>query len=499
MTTQSAIEIMRATEAKSSAFGHAMALISYDGATTAPSGAGKARGETMGLLSGESYKLTTAPEYREALNYLRDHAAELDRQTAREAELLLRDAEQTSKVPLDEYMAYQKLLSDADYVWHQAKDKSDFPMFEPYLEKVVETMRRLAGYYAPGANPYAFYLDRYEEGLTRETADRFFDTLKAELTPLIHAVNAAEQPDDSFLLKEYPIEKQRLFTEYLKDIVALDRRYISTSETEHPFTTHFSKYDVRYSTHYYESHPEYSMFTVIHESGHAQYELNTADALYRTRLARGASTALHESQSRFFENMIGRTPEFCALVFPKLQELFPEQLAGVTDEMFYKAVNKSFPSLVRTKADELTYSMHVLIRYEIEKQLFDGQLKAHDVPAVWDEMYQKYLGISVPDDRSGCLQDMHWSSGMFGYFPGYSLGSAYAAQMYAKMLEDIDVPATVRAGDLKPVVKWLTERIYRYGAMLKPDEVFLSACGAPFDPMYYVRYLQDKYTKLYNL
>ena len=315
----------------------------------------------------------------------------------------------------------------------------------------------------------------------------------------MHAVNAAEAPDDSFLLRDYPLDRQRQFTEYLKDVVALDRRYISTSETEHPFTTHFSKYDVRYSTHYYAQHPEYSMFTVVHESGHAQYELNTGDELHRTRLARGTSTAIHESQSRFFENMIGRTREFCTLVFPKLVELFPEQLRGVDAEMFYRAVNKSVPSLVRTKADELTYSLHVMIRYEIEKRLFDGTLKAHDVPAVWAEMYREYLGIEVPDDKRGCLQDMHWASGMFGYFPGYSLGSAYAAQMYANMLRYLDVPAIIRTGSLRPVVDWLTERIYKYGALLTPAEVLQSACEAQFDPMYYVNYLKDKYSDLYGL
>ena len=499
MTIESAVKIMRDTEAKASAYGHAMALISFDGATTAPSGAGRARGETMALLSGERYKLTVAPEYLEALRFLRAHADQLDRQAAREAEVLLRDAERTSKVPMDEFVAYRKLVSDADDVWHKAKEADDFPMFEPCLEKIVATMRRLAGYYEPGKNPYEVYLDQYEEGLTRQTADHFFDTLKKELTPLIHAVNAAEAPDDAFLLKAYPIPVQREFTEYLKDVLCLDKRYLSTSETEHPFTTHFSKHDVRYSTHYYEAHPEYSMFTVIHESGHAQYELHTADALQRTCLAKGASTALHESQSRFWENMIGRSPEFCALVFPKLKELFPEQLAGVDAEAFYRAVNKSFPSLVRTKADELTYSMHVMIRYEIEKQLFDGALKVHDVPAMWNRMYKEYLGVEVPDDRQGCLQDMHWGNGMFGYFPGYSLGSAYAAQIYASMLKDLDVPALVRSGDLHPVVGWLTERIYKYGALLTPAEVMQSACGAAFDPAYYVNYLKDKYTKLYNL
>ena len=499
MTLQTAIETMRAAERKSSAYSHAMSLISFDGSTNAPSGAGRARGETLAILSAESYKLTVAPEYREALYLLRDHAAELDRQTAREAELLLRDYERVSKIPMDEFVAYRKLLSDADDVWHRAKEESDYAQFAPYLEQIVAAIRRQAACYAPDRDPYEACLDRYEEGLTRQTCDAYFDTLKRELTPLIQAVNAAEPPEDGFLLKRYPLEKQRQFTDYLMDVMALDRAHCGIGETEHPFTTHFSKYDVRISTHYYESHPEYSMFSVIHESGHAHYELHTGDELHRTRLATGTSTAVHESQSRFFENMIGRSREFCALVFPKLAELFPEQLAGVDAEMFYRAVNRSFPSLVRTKADELTYSMHVLIRYEIEKQLLDGTLSVRDVPEAWNRMYRDYLGIEVPDDKRGCLQDMHWASGMFGYFPGYSIGSAYAAQIYARMLRDIDVPSIIRCGDLHPIVDWLTERIYRFGSLISPQEAVQSACGAAFDPRYYVDYLRDKYTALYRL
>ena len=499
MTLQNAINIMRATEAKESAFGHAIGLISFDGATTAPRGAGKARGDTVALLAEESYKLTVAEEYREALYYLRDHAAELDKQTAREAALLLKDFEQTSKIPMDEFVAYRKLINDADDVWHKAKEQNDFPMFEPYLEQMVETMKRLAGYYAPGKDPYEVYLDKFEEGLTREFADNYFDTLKRELTPLIHAVNAAEQIDDSFLNAVYPLDKQHEFSDYLMNVVTLDRNYCNIGETEHPFTTNFSKYDVRITTHYFEKHPEFSMFSVIHEGGHALYELHTGDELYRTRLATGTSMGVHESQSRFFENMIGRSREFCQLIHPKMVELFPTQMAGIDAEALYRAVNKSFPSLIRTEADELTYSMHVLIRYEIEKMLFDGDLKVHDVPEAWNRMYREYLGIEVPDDKRGCLQDTHWSGGMFGYFPSYSIGSAYSAQIYASMRKDFDVPATVASGDLKPIVDWLTERIYKYGAMLTPAEVIQSACGAPFDPKYYTDYLKEKFTALYNL
>ncbi len=499
MTVQSAIDIMRATEAKASAFNHASGLIYYDGVTTAPRGAAAARGETLAVLSEESYKLTVAEEFRDALYFLRDHKDELDAQTAREAKILLRDYEETSKIPMDEFVEYQKLINESDAVWHEAKEKSDFSMFEPYLERIVATSKRFAGYYAPEKDPYDVYLDRNEEGLTQEIADKYFDTIKAELVPLIHKVIAAKQIDDSFLNVPYAIETQRRFSDYLMDVLTLDRNHCGIGETEHPFTINFSKYDVRITTHYHETQPANSMYSVIHEGGHALYELHTGDELFRTCLATGTSMGIHESQSRFFENLIGRSRAFIELVHPKMVELFPEQLKGVSAEDLYRAVNKSEPSLVRIEADELTYSMHVLIRYEIEKKLFKGELAVHDVPKAWNDLYREYLGVEVPDDKRGCLQDSHWAGGMLGYFPSYSIGSAYAAQMLASMKKDFDVNGTIAKGDLKPVVDWLAERVYKYGSMLTPAEVVKNACGAAFDPKFYTDYLKAKFSDLYNL
>ena len=241
------------------------------------------------------------------------------------------------------------------------------------------------------------------------------------------------------------------------------------------------------------------MYSVIHESGHALYELGGADEHKYTVVAGGASMAIHESQSRFFENIIGRSEAFTAAILPKLQELFPEQLGGISPRRFYEMINKAEPSLIRTEADELTYALHVMVRYEIEKKMFAGELTVDEIPAEWNRLYKEYLGVDVPDDTHGCLQDSHWSGGDMGYFPSYALGSAYGAQMLAKMKEEINVDAVAASGSLKPISDWLSERIYQYASMYDPKELFEKVCGAPFDPTYYTDYLEKKYSDIYKL
>ena len=241
-----------------------------------------------------------------------------------------------------------------------------------------------------------------------------------------------------------------------------------------------------------------SMYSVIHEGGHARYELNIADEVQYTCLSGGVSMGVHESQSRFYENIIGRSRPFIQAVFPKLQEFFPQQLCDVTEEQFYRAVNKAQPSLIRIEADELTYCLHIMVRYEIEKQLIGGTLAVKDVPETWNRLYKEYLGVDVPDDKHGCLQDSHWSGGSFGYFPSYALGSAYGAQMLRNMEKEIDVWGPVSRGDLSGVSGWLKERVHQFGGLLTPAEVVQTACGS-FDPTVYTDYLANKYSQLYGL
>ncbi len=500
MTVREAAEKLEKLEQKLNAYNHAMGVMYYDSATAAPAGSAVGRGETLGVLSGTYYELFAAPDVGVLLETILSNRDEIDTLTAKKAEIMKRDYDETSKIPQEEYVAFTKLCSDAENVWHRAKKENDFAAFAPYIDQIVETLIRFAGYYGPGQDPYDVWLSQNERGLTQKTLDAFFESLRGKIVPLLKRIQAEGiEIDDSFLHQEYPIEKQKAFSDYLMQVMQIDRNYCAIGETEHPFTTNFNKYDVRITTHYYTDHPEFSMYSVIHEGGHALYELHTGDELIGSCLATGTSMGVHESQSRLFENMVGRSEAFISYIFPKMQEIFWPQLQNVTAHQMYLALNKCEPSLIRTEADELTYALHIMVRYEIEKKLFKGEAKAKDLPGLWAEMMRAYLGIEVPDDTSGVLQDSHWSNAQMGYFPSYAIGSAYAAQFVAHLKRDIDMEKAISSGNLKPVEDWLCEKIWRFGRGMDPEEILLNACGEPFNPTYYTDYLEEKFSAIYGL
>ena len=479
------------------AYRHAMGLMNYDMSTLMPKGAGPIVGDTFGVLSEALYDMITAPEVDAMQREILAHRGEVDSAIVRTAELAMQSRERIACIPKAEYVQYTVDQTRADQVWHEAKLKSDFAMFLPHLEKLIAAKKRFAKYYKPDAPVYDTMLDEYEKGLNTETLDAFFKTVRERLVPVIAKIQS--QPDVSFLHRFYPIAQQRIFSDYLMDVLGLDRNHCTIGETEHPFTTQFTKYDVRITTHYHEDAVELSMYSVIHEGGHATYERNIGDDIAKLPIGKGVSMSVHEGQSRFFENIIGRSEPFIEAIFPKMQEIFKEQLKDVTAHEFYVAVNKAEPSLIRTEADELTYALHVMVRYELEKRLFNGDLQAKDLPAEWNRLYKDYLGVDVPDDRRGVLQDSHWATGLFGYFPSYAMGSAYGAQLIKRMEREIDVWGSVKKGNLKPIVEWLTEHIYRFGCRKDPTALMEEAFGAPFDPTYYTDYLTKKYSALYHL
>jgi carboxypeptidase Taq len=494
-----AVAALKKHQATMAAYHHALGVLYLDATTAAPSDTWEGRGKTMEIMSEITYKLSTDPENDVLLSYLESHLEELDDQTRREVEVLRKGYDQTKKVPAEEYIAYSVLTNDAQAVWAKAKNEDDFAAFAPYLEKIMDYNRKFAGYYNPQMKPYDALLNEYEEGLTMETLDAFFAQLRSVIVPLIAKIQNAQQIEDSFLFKHYPVEIQRKFSDYLMEVLGMDRTHCGIAETEHPYTTNFNNKDVRITTHYHEDNLVSSMFSVIHEGGHALYELGADDCYNFTALSGGVSMGIHESQSRFYENIIGRSRSFVKAIFPKTKELFPEQLADVDEEMFYKAINKAEPSLIRTEADELTYALHVMVRYEIEKQLIGGTLAVADIPAEWKRLYKEYLGVDVPNDREGCLQDSHWSGGMVGYFPSYALGSAYGPQMLTKMEEQLgNIWEDVAKGDLSKVTGWLKENIHRHASFKKPGALFEEVCGK-FDAAYYTDYLTKKYSELYNL
>ena len=497
--TAEAMQALRSMEAKQWALSHAMNMIVYDAATAAPKNTAEGRGHTLGILSEYMYELIADPENKTLIAYLNEHADELSFEAKREVSLMEKTFTQLSRIPQNEYTEYEMLLNDAQTVWEKAKNENDFPSFAPYLEKIVAFNRKFAGYYDPSLLPYDALLNEYEEGITMETLDVFFEKLRSAIVPLIEKIRTAEPIDDSFLYRTYPADIQKKCAEYLMEVLQIDRGYCGLAESEHPFTDNFNNKDVRITTHFYENNLTSALYSVIHEGGHAIYELACDDKYTRTALAGGVSLGIHESQSRFFENLIGRSEPFVTAIYPKIKEFFPDQLADVSAEDFYRAVNKAEPSLIRTEADELTYCLHIMVRYELEKQLIAGTLAVSDLPAEWNRLYKEYLGVDVPDDTHGCLQDTHWSGGSFGYFPSYALGSAYGAQMLDAMKKDLgDLTERLARADLTDIKAWLAEHIHRHASLYTPSALMENACGK-FDPDHYVRYLTEKFTELYHL
>lgn len=493
-----AMQKLRQIEKELFGYNYAIALIMTDEATTAPTDGNAGRGEALEVLSAQVYSRIADPELPELL--ARAGAGELTAQQAAEVRELRRMNDQYSKVPAAEYAAAQRLFNESRAAWHKAKAASDFSLFAPLLEQCVELRRRWAGYFAPEKDPYEVWLDQYQPGLTMAECDAFFAALRRSIVPLLQDIRTrGAAPRTDFLAGPWPVEQQKQLSAYVMQVMGLTKEHCVLGETEHPFTQQLYDGDVRITTHYYEQDMAASLYSVIHEGGHALYELHVSPRLRYTVLAEGNCIGLHESQSRLFENYVGRSREFVEFLWPRLTELFPQKLAGVTCEEFYRAVNRVEPSLIRTEADELTYALHIMVRYEVEKQLLHGELAVKDLPAEWNRLYKKYLGVEVPDDAHGVLQDVHWSQGDFGYFPGYALGTAYAAQMVQAMRRSFDFDECCRTGDLQPIVEYQTQHLWQYGKELEAGELITRNCPGGFDPAVFTGYLEQKYREIYRL
>ena len=500
MTIDEARHELMSLQHRMAAYEHAMGLIFYDGCTTAPKGTADNRAATMSILSEEIYRQSTSKETSELLEFLDSEKESLSSDEKRMVHLLIKDIREMKLIPMDEYIAYQELMVKAEDVWANAKEASDFEMFRPYLEDLFAYQKKFAKYIHPEMDPYDHCLNEYEEGLNMEACDRFFGRLRAAIVPLLKRVSEAPQVDDSIRHGYFPEAKQEELSYYLMKLIGLDLDHVGLSTTEHPFTTSLgSHHDERITTHYFADDFVCSMYSIVHEGGHALYDTGSEDELAYTVLDGGVSMSIHESQSRFYENFIGRSRSFCRLIFPELVRLFPEQMKGRDPEEFYLAVNKAEPSLIRTEADELTYSLHIMIRYELEKRIMHDELEVRDLPAEWNRMYKEYLGIDVPDDKHGVLQDSHWASGLFGYFPSYALGNAYGAQFLARMCETVDFDACVESGDFSAVNDWNRENIWRHGSRFTPSELLGRVFGEEFDPGYYIDYLEKKFSEIYGL
>ena len=499
MTLNEAIEKLNELEKAAYALGHAESILYTDGDTVAPKNSWQGRGKALAYLGELTHQLLVNPETGEVLETILQHQDETDEMTFRRAEVMKENYDDLHVLSKEEYAEWMELSNEGSAVWHDAKLKSDWDMFAPVLEKIIAARRHFAALKNPDSPAYDVLVDQYEKGATMEKLDPFFRTLREELSPLIREIAGREKPIPEFLKGSWPVEQQRAFSQKIMALEGIDPMNCVLGETEHPFTNNTNKWDVRITTHYHEDDPLASLYSVIHEGGHALYELDIRDDLQFTCLAEGVSMGVHESQSRFYENLIGRSRAFCAPLLKAMKEAFPEQMKGVTEEELYSAINLSKPSLIRTEADELTYPLHVMIRYELEKAMISGDLKVADIPGEWNRLYKEVLGVDVPDNRRGCLQDSHWSFGGIGYFPSYALGSAYGAQMLREMEKTVDVWGPVAKGDLSPVTAWLTEHIHQYGSLKKPQDLLPPAMGGPLDATVYTRYLKKKFGALYGI
>jgi carboxypeptidase Taq len=393
-----------------------------------------------------------------------------------------------------------QVTSKAQSVWAKARKQDDFESFRPYLEKIIDLKRQEADAVGYQDHPYDALLDTYEPGMKTAQVHQVFDALADELVPLVKAIKQAPQVDDSFLERFYPESKQEAFGYEVLKAMGYDLNRGRMDVTAHPFTTTLGAEDVRITTRYAEDFFKTGIFSIIHEGGHALYEQGFSSEIKGTSLADGTSLGIHESQSRTWENMIARSKPFWEQFLPRLTKHFPDNLSGVSLDDFYRGINKVEPSLIRVEADEVTYSLHVMLRFNLETRLITGDIKVKDLPEIWRAESQRLLGIVPATDAEGVLQDVHWSFGLFGYFPTYALGNIIGAQFFQVMQGQIgNLEDQVRRGDMSQVLAWLREHIHQYGSVKTAGELLLDITGGGLDARPFMSYLKNKYNQVYNL
>lgn len=479
---------------------YACASISFDDSTGAPKKAFKERNEVLNYFQSLLFARSVSKEYQQIIADLDKYYNSLSNKYKRIVDLSKKDLAMNVKVPIEVMNEYQKACSDAFYYWDNAKNKSDYSIYKPYLEKVI-SLQKQVGLYMKDENTslYDTFLDMYEEGISSVELDNFFATLKGRIVPLLKKINESNiKINDSFLARKIDKNSQMDMGKLMARKVGFDFSMGMVKESEHPFTNLISSHDVRITTHIYENNFISNLFSMAHEGGHGIYEQNISKRFEGSILKNAASLAYHESQSRFFENIVARSKPFSKYIFPLLQRKANSVLDDISWEEYYLAINKVEPSLIRTEADELTYCLHVMVRYEIEKMMLEDGFNFDTLPTLWNQKYKEYLGVDVPNDKEGVLQDVHWTSGV-GYFFSYALGNAYSAQIYNAMKKDLNIDELLESGNIKPIINWLKSHMYKYGSMLKPKELIKAITGEEFNPEYYCKYLEEKYSKIYQL
>ena len=478
---------------------YASALLQWDQETYLPPKGADTRGRQIATLSELAHEKFTDEKFGKLLEELISQDG-ISPSEKRNVELSLYDFNRNKKLPAAFVRQMSEAVNKSFHAWIEARKQNSFGVFEQPLQNIIDLKKKEADFLGYVKHPYDALMNDYDRGLTVEKVDTLFSNLKPQLISLLGRIKNSPQPDDNFLHQHFDKNQQwALGLEILKNM-HFDFDAGRQDLSEHPFTINFNSSDVRITTRVDENDFANMLWSCIHEGGHALYEQGLPADEYGMPLGEYCSLSIHESQSRLWENCIGRGLPFWQHHFPLAKNAFPEQFNHIDLATFYKGINRVQPSLIRTEADELTYHFHVMIRYEIERQLIEGTLLARDIPQKWNELYQKYLGVTVPDDKNGCLQDVHWSHGSFGYFATYSIGSLYAAQMYAAILAQVpSVEKELSVGNNKPVQQWLQQHIYKTGRYYTSEELCLQATGEVLNSEFFMTYATKKYSGIYEI
>ena len=478
----------------------AVAVLSWDQQTFMPSGGAETRSEQLGTLARIGHDKATSPRIGELLEKLTAVGyTDPDSDDARLVRNGLKDFTKASKVPSSWVAEFAQVTAVGQEAWEKAREGSDFSKFQPHLEKIVRLRQQYAEYFKPYDHVYDPLLDDFEPGLKTREVQAIFTGLRDEQVNLIKAISSRPQVDDAFLKRQYKEGKQKAFGEDVITRFGYDWNCGRQDKAAHPFTTSFGLGDVRITTRYLEDDGASGLFSSMHEAGHAMYEQGISPTIKRTPMFTGASSAIHESQSRMWENLVGRSHEFWTFYYPKFQAAFPENLANVSLDTFYKGINKVQPSFIRVEADEATYNLHVMLRLEIEIALLEGSILVKDLPAFWNSKMHEYLGVTPPNDSKGVLQDIHWSSGYLGYFPTYALGNLISLQLWEKINQDIPSLADqIRSGNFTELLDWLRKKVHTHGAKFEPQDLVQRVTGSKITPEPYIRYLKKKYSEIYG-
>jgi len=478
------------------------ALLGWDQLTYMPSDGANDRSEQTAFISRLSHEKTVSDTFWKHIEFLSKNIDDLSEKDKLVVSRLRKDVEKARKIPSNFVERMAKTTTIAYQSWEKALAKNDFKIFQPHLKKIVELEKEYTGFINLPGPRYNSLLDDYEEGMTVDILKKEFEHLKKDIAKILDKIK-----DGSIFEKQQEIkikldkEKQRKLCNLVIEKMGLPSEKSRLDVSTHPFTTSMGYDDVRITTSYNRPSPLFSFFSTIHEGGHALYELGMPKGDFKnTAISDSPSLGLHESQSRFWENMIARRKEFWKYFYPVFQKTAPEQFKNIDFEKWYQTVNQVRPSLIRVEADELTYCLHVILRFEIETGLIEDKINVSELPQIWNQKMDELLGIKPSNDVEGVLQDMHWSGGSFGYFPTYAIGSMYSAQIFNKLVEE--KPETVNEierADFKNIVSWLNEKIHQHGRKMMADEIIKNCCGEGLNSKVYVEYLKNKYLDLYQI